>query len=254
MEGCSRESEKKEYIARVNDSYLHKEELNDLDSILNNSFSRNEIIKNWIDKELLYQEAVKKGVTDTEEFNRILNNSKRQLAVTLLLDQFLTENVEKPSNSELLDYYNNHKNDFVTRSTNYVLNSASFTNESSAIRFRSKLIDKNWENAIESFIDDSTMIQHTAMNVLSAVEIYPVKLLNLIEELNPGEVSIVLEEQKTKYSVVQLIDVLREGTIPPLDFIPDEVEARYIASKREEVLREYLKVLYSDNKIEIKEK
>ncbi len=92
------------------------------------------------------------------------------------------------------------------------------------------------------------------MNVLSKAEIYPIRLLNLVEELNPGEVSIVLEENNSKYSIVQLLHNFSEGTIPPMELIADQVEARYIAGKREEILSEYLKALYANNKIEIKEK
>jgi len=84
--GCNKEPEKKKYVARVNDTYLTEEELNELDSLFEDSSSRSEIIKRWVSKELLYQEAISKGITDDEEFNRIINNSRRELASSMLLN------------------------------------------------------------------------------------------------------------------------------------------------------------------------
>lgn len=252
--GCSKEPEKKEYVARVNDSYLIEEELNDFDSLFNGSFSRAEIINKWVEKELLFQEAIKLGLTGEEDFNRTINNSRRELASSLLINKYLSETIKKPGNTELQEFYDKHKNEFKSDEVIYIFNSASFYNENAAIKFRTKLVEENWESAIESLSDDNSLIEHSSMNVLSKAEIYPIRLLNLVEELNPGEVSIVLEENNSKYSIVQLLHNFSEGTIPPMELIADQVEARYIAGKREEILSEYLKVLYANNKIEIKEK
>lgn len=252
--GCSEQPEKKNYLARVNDSYLYEEDLNNLDSLLKNSFSRNELIKRWVDKELLYQQAEKVGITDEEEFSRIINNSRRELASSVLINNYLAENLMKPNNTELKEFYDGHKNEFKAGENIYVFNSSSFASENAAVKFRTKVVETNWEKAVESLSDDNSLIEKPNRNVLSKAEIYPVQLLKLIQELNPGEVSIVLEENSSKYSIVQLIQIFREGAIPPLEIVADEVEARYVSEKREEVFNEYLKKLYSDNQIEIKEK
>jgi hypothetical protein len=251
--GCSKEPEKKKYIARVNDSYLIEEDLSYIDSLLKYGFSRNEIVKNWVEKELLYQEAVKLGVTNEEKFNRTINNSRRELAFSFLINKYFTENLKKPNKTELQEFYDRHKNEFKADENIYVLNSASFKDENAAIKFRTKLVKGIWEKEMESHLDDTSLINHSNRSVLSKAEIYPLKLLNLIEELNPGEVSIVLEENETKYSVVQLVQTFRSGTAPPIELIADQVEAKYSAEKREEIFNDYLKKLYSDNQIEIKE-
>ncbi|NWF88178.1 MAG: hypothetical protein HXY50_01815, partial [Ignavibacteriaceae bacterium] len=74
--GCDKQPEKKNYIARVNDSYLTKEELSNLDSLFKGSFSRAELIDKWVDKELLFQQAEKLGITEDEEFLSVINNSR----------------------------------------------------------------------------------------------------------------------------------------------------------------------------------
>ena len=252
--GCNKEPEKKKYVARVNDTYLTEEDLNELDSLFQDSSPRSEIIKRWVNKELLYQEAISKGITDNDEFNRIINNSRRELASSMLLNKHLDDNLKKPSNVELQGFYDQHKNEFKTDENIYVFNSASFKNENSAIRFRTKLVETNWEEVIDNYAEDTLMISHRSGDGLSETEIYPIQLLNLIKELNPGEVSIVLEENSAKYSVIQLVQSFKKGAVPPLELVEDEVMARFISEKREEIFNKYLEELYSNNEIEIKEK
>ena len=252
--GCNKEPEKQKYIARVNDYYLTEEELSELDSLFQDSASRSEIIKRWVDKELLYQEAISTGINEDDEFNRIINNSRRELASSMLLNKHLEDNLKKPNDVELQGLYDQHKNEFKTEENIYVFNSASFKNENSAIRFRTKLVEANWEDVIENYVEDKSMISYRSGAALSEAEIYPIQMLNLIKELNPGEVSIVLEENFDKYSVIHLIQSFRKGAIPPLDLIEDEVMARFVSEKREEIIDKYLEELYSNNEIEIKEK
>lgn len=252
--GCNKERETKKYIARVNDAYLTEEDVSELDSLFERGFSRNEVIKKWIEKELLYQEAMKTGIADDDDFNRIINNSRRELASSMLLNSHLETSLKKPNNSQLQEFYNAHKSEFKIEENVYVFNSASFNNENTAIKFRTKLIETSWEKVIENYAKDKSLIEYKTSNALSQAEIYPIRLLNLIEELNPGEVSIVLEENADKYSVVQLLQIFRKGSNPPFEIIRDEVEARYIADKREQIFNEYVEELYSNNEVEIKEK
>ena len=156
--GCKKEPETKKFIARVNDAYLTEEDISELDSLFGRGFSRNEVIKKWIEKELLYQEAMKAGIADKDEFNRIINNSRRELASSMLLNLYLENNLKKPSNTELQEFYNVHKSEFQTEDNIYVFNSASFTNENAAIRFRAKLFETDWENVIENYKNDKTLI------------------------------------------------------------------------------------------------
>lgn len=251
--GCNKEPEVEKYIARVNNSYLTEEDVAELDSLFKQGFSRNELVKKWIEKELLYQEAVKLGITDRDDFNRIINDSRRELASTMLINSHLESSLEKPGNTELQDYYNLHKSEFKTEDNLYVFNLASFTNENTAIKFRTKLIESNWEKVIENYAEDKSLIEYNTSYALSKFEIYPLQLLNLIEQLNAGEVSIVLEQNADKYSVVQLLQIFRSGANPPFEIIRDEVESRFIADKRERMFDEFIEQLYSNNEIEIKE-
>jgi hypothetical protein len=252
--GCNKQPETKKYVARVNDAYLTEEDVADLDSLFEHGISKNELIKKWIEKELLFQEAVKTGITDGEEFNKIVNSSRRELASSMLLAKHLENKLKQPNSIELRDFFDKHENEFRTAERVFVFNSASFSDENTAIRFRTKLIEANWEDVIEDYSDNKSLITFQSNGTHSMTEIYPVKILNLIEALNPGEVSIVFEENPEKYTVIQLIQDFDKGTIPPLEVVKDEVAARYISEKGEEISNEYLEELQSKSEIEIKVK
>lgn len=252
--GCDKKSETKEYVARVNDSFLTEGDIQDLDSLYGNAFARNEIIKRWIDTELLYQEAEKKGITKDENFLRVINNSRKQLAAAFLKNNILDEKLEKPSISELSEYYEKHVNEFKADEETYVYNLVIFSNEAAAIKFRNKFFELGWDKTTEIFSEDKSLIEHSNNVALYKSNIYPIKLLNMIQELNPGEISIILESSPSKFYVVQLIQMFNKGNTLPFEIVQDRVEAQLVAQRSEEIFQDYLKELYSDNEVEIKER
>jgi hypothetical protein len=77
-------------------------------------------------------------------------------------------------------------------------------------------------------------------------------LNRIINELYPGEVSLIIPAENKNYLVVNLISRLEAGTIPPFDIIKEEVEKRFIAGRKAEMLKEYYENLYSSNEIDVK--
>ncbi|NWF90849.1 MAG: hypothetical protein HXY50_15500, partial [Ignavibacteriaceae bacterium] len=130
---------------------------------------------------------------------------------------------------------------------------ASFSDEVEAIKFRAKLLKNDWKKLLENYSKNEKLKDVKTEKTLSKYEIYPIELLNLLELLHPGEISIVLKENSNKYSIVQLLQVYERGAILPISAIHEKVEARYIADRREHLYSEYLKELYSNNEIEIKQ-
>ncbi len=125
---CTQPEEKPDtYIARVNNSYLTEAELNELvDSQFVSEKSRTVVIKNWVRQELLLQEAVKKGITETEEFKRTVENSKRQLAASLVLQNFAASSQLAVTKAELENYYKENQSSFRIPFTAYLYKSDKF--------------------------------------------------------------------------------------------------------------------------------
>ncbi len=253
INGCSKEKEKKNYIARVNNHYLTQKEFS---SFANNesekNFYRNEIIRNWINQEVLYQEAEKKGILKDDDFNVILQNEKKELAVSLLIRNFFDSNKPKFEQKDIEDYYNKHQNEFQVFQDSYFLNLIDFNNENDAIKFRSLILESDWNKALNIFKNDSSITKVKTAILLNESQIYPAPLQRIVSDLSPQEVSIVLNFQPGYFTVVQELQKFNKGTILPFNVSKDIAEKRLISQLKNDNFKSYINDLYSNNNIEIK--
>ncbi len=251
--GCGKDESKTEYVAKVNDSYLTSEELSEIIDTMNTSrFYRNEIVRNWINRELLYQEAMKQGILDQEKYARILNNSKKELAASTLISRFFDMTQINYDNQDLENYYDSSGDDFKLLHNGYLINEIDFFNEDNAVKFRNAAVEKSWTDALSDIEKDSSVVYEKTRKFLYEYEINPSNLARILKELNPGEFSVIINEGDSSFYLVQLLGSYSEGTIPPFDIIKEEVEKRYTAKKREEALNQYIKELYTNNEIKIR--
>ena len=251
--GCQESTENKDYVARVNDSYLSGSDLLEiLDSANVDDNSKAEVIRNWILKELLYQEAVSEGILDEKKFKSILEKSKKELAGTLLLKNFSSNVTLDYQPQEVEEYYNRNKIEFGLGSNSFKLNIATFNNENNAVQFRSVLLSSGWNLALKQHSQDSTLQKVSSGILLSEQDIYPQKLARIVNGLHPLEISIVISDDAGYYTVVQVLNNFTKGTAPPFDAIKENVEERFIANKKKQILDNYIDELYSKSEIEIK--
>ena len=250
---CSEQQRKDDYIARVNESYLTREEFASLvDTSKLNSFQKEQIIKNWIYNELLFQEAVKDGIVGNEDFNRIVKNSERQLAAAMLLKDFSDSEELDFSDQDLIEYYENNKSYFLANSNSYLINRAYFKDEDRAIRFREFVLANDWDKSVELFIEDSSLHRCETSKLIEESNIYPLQLARIISDLYPNEISIVITEKPGYYSVIQLLNKYPKETILPFESTKELVARRFVDEKKNEIIENYLIELYSQNEIEIK--
>jgi PBP1b-binding outer membrane lipoprotein LpoB len=260
LSGCGKEPAGTGYVARVNNSYLMENDLNELIDTTygiiyspekDNNFYREEIIRGWIDKELLYQQAVKEKITDSDDFNKIMENTKKTLAGSLLLKRVSDDYNVAANPGDVEKFYQSRPEEFKLFINSYLLNIVSFNSEEEAIKFRNIVVQTNWETALNRAEKESLIFAQKAGVLLEEDEIYPVGLKNLIGALYPHEVSIVFKSASS-FIVAQLLEKYPEGTIPPFHLIKSKVERRFIAIEKQKFVSEYIKNLYADNEIEIK--
>ena len=250
---CTKEQKKDDFIARVNDSYLTREEFSSLvDTTILNPAQKDQIIKNWIYQEILYQKATEEGITKQEDYQNILKISSYELAAAMLIEDYLSGVEINYSDDDLKNYFEQNKNYFRAASDLYLLNKVAFRSEEKAIKFRTLALESDWKKSVNVFSSDSTMLKNAASDLVEVNNIYPVQLSRIIKEFYPEEISIVITEKPEYYSIVQLLNKFGKETIPPFDIIKSKIEKRFLAEKKKVLVEEYLKELYSKNEIEIK--
>jgi len=250
--GCGEEHKKTDYVARVNDSYLSKEKLlSMIDTTSSSNFYRNEVIRKWINREVLYQEAVKEGILDKEDYKSLITKTERELAATFVLNQYVLNEKINFDPVDIITFYEENQNDFKLSINTYYLNMIHFSNEDRAVEFRSVLLNSDWQNSINIFSVDTTIISSKSNVLLKEQDIYPVKVLRVVKRLHPLEISIVIYEKRGYYSIVQVLGKYPKGSLPPFDVIKENIIKRYLEEKRKKIIEDYIKNLYSKNNIEL---
>jgi hypothetical protein len=252
--GCGKEPDRTDYVAKVNNAYLTRDELNNMldSSFRNDNFYRDELIRNWINRELLYQEAVKEGIPDEEEFKKVISDSHKELAASYLLNRYYEEENIAPEEEEISDYYKKFPDQFKILNTAYRINKAVFKTENKAVEFRYTVLETDWEMAAEKFLNDPDLISSESGKFVYQYDLYPLSLLKVASELYPDELSIILPYKEEKYFLIQMIEKYSEGTIPPLEVIKGQVINRLSYQKKEALIKDYIKELYSNNDIDVK--
>jgi hypothetical protein len=251
--GCGKKQEPAPFIARVNDAHLTSEQFSSLaDTNKNVLLFEDEIIRRWIDRELLYQQAIKQGITEEEEFQNILKETEKQAAVSLFIKNFFDQNPPVFDQKEFEEFYNNNSGEFLLPYQSYAVNYIKFSNDDKASLFRNSAVELGWSRAYNIFKGDPSIVEEENNRFYYEHEIAPLSMLRMVKELNPLEISIILQDYEENFFLVQVLDKYSEGTIPPLEVIKEHVAQRYIAAKSEKLLRDYIKNLYHKNEIEVK--
>jgi len=252
LTGCGKEQPKTEYVARVNDAYLTKKELASLiDTTMVNTLHKSEVIRNWVNREILFQQAENEGILQKDDYQRVVKNSGKELAGVLLLDSYISSVTINFEQRDLINYFDENSNDFKLADNSYLLNIIHFSNEDRAVEFRSLVLDSDWQKAMNIFYGESAIISNENKVLLKEQDVSSIKVLRVVKRLHPLEISIVISETEGYYTVVQVLEKYLIGSLPSYNVIKQDVEKRYLAERRKELLENYIKDLYSQNEIEV---
>jgi len=252
LNSCSQESKSNKYIAKINNEILTEEQLKTaLSDEMNKGKYREEYIRNWIETEVLFQEAQKKGITDDKQFNALLERSKKELAVALFLKKLSEEDKIELTDDEINKYYEDHKEEFRLEEDAYLINIIEIGDFDKAVEFRNRLLESDWNNAGKSVKNDPGILSNETMRFYYRYQLQPVSLLRALNNLGENEVSVVIETEPSKFSIVQMITKYNANSIPPIDVVKDEIISRLSAIKEKDFLKDYIDKLITDHNPEI---
>lgn len=211
---------------------------------------RKELIKEWVENEMLYREAVKNEVDKDDEFNFILESSRRHLAGSIQLRNVLKSELNNISDSELRAYYEDFKNDFILPADAFAYNIASFGSKSDAINFR-KLALENWNEAIGLY--NQKLINESFIEFEYIFNIRPVNLLRVLNKMYINEVSVILNLTDSVFTIAQLKERFEKGELPKFESVKEEVRNRYRIKLKQQLYKDYIDGLYAKYDVVISE-
>lgn len=257
--GCSKKNKTvdtgEKVYARVNDAELTESGLRELvPSDFYNTLTpdhKKEIVQEWVNNELLYQEALKLKIDRDPEIVSILNNSKRNLLRNELLERSLSD-VKAPEDKELQKYYEDHKKNFILHEREFKVRYAAFDTRKDAEDFWKKVkarmgfseltIEMSKDPSARSGGDIGTlsedMVEPSVWESINATA----KKYGLVKISDPFKVS-------TGWACLIVDDIYEAGSAKPLDTIREQVLDMYMVDKREEARKGLFKQLSSKARI-----
>lgn len=178
--------------------------------------------------------------------------SEREILKSLWLKKYLSEKIKPVTSKELEAYYNSKPEAFKLLQEAVILNQVYLTQYDRAIQFRGALLESDWNKTLKAFANDSSLTSSSSNELVYNYQIEAGNLLNIISELQPDEVSLVVPVQKNLFTVVQLLQKLHKEEVPPFVSIKREVEKTFLDEKQKQMIEEHLKELYTQNDIDIK--
>ncbi len=200
VNGCATNSGS--VVARVGNAKLTKAELiaQIPEELKVNQENLPFLLEKWINSELLYQEAVRQGLTKDEKLKYQAQQLAKEFIVNALLEQE-AKKVKIPS-SELLAYFNQYKEDFMNevKIRRIVLQSEDLAERTLAeIKDGANFSQLAKERSIEQTQDKGEPSRFFGRGITEPT------LEEAIFALKPGEVSEVMQTSEG-YQIIQLVE------------------------------------------------
>ncbi len=216
---------------------------NDLELYIENIKKENNLKS---DKEL--RNALLKQGINYEEWKKQLEN---QILQQKLIQHEMGDKV-KVENRELLDYYNNHKDEFKEEAV-YTLQAIFISNErpnTEEIKKKIKELLKKEEftKVAEEYSDEPLKKLKGELGVFKESELAK-EILSVVKNLKKGEISDWIA-YKNGWLIVKLSDFSPEK-IPEFKEIQEKIRQKLFFEKRQEFLKEYIKKLRKEAYIKI---
>ena len=237
--GCSSVNKQKgdnAIVARVGKSVLLASEINqELPGRLSKSIRLDEkknYVRRWINTEVLYQEAQKRGYGHLPEIERELKSVKKSLLANKLLEKEFPKKPEIPD-STIRKYYLENKDGFVRNQNEIHLGFILFQQKKNAEKFANLLKSgKSFGNAVKITLPKGDQSQEWDRGYISENNI-PLFISGVVKHT---KIRGIVGPRKTEggFYVLQVLDRKKKGSYRGLE----EVRPRIVALLQEEKMRE----------------
>jgi EpsD family peptidyl-prolyl cis-trans isomerase len=253
---CAKKGEEKgPYLAKVGNVKITQadleKEMKNLPSfaqkIFEGSGGKERFLNELIKKELLYQEALKKGLDKDADYLKRVEDFKKITLIGKLLEKEM-ESKAKVSDQDVKDYYEKHKGDFAVgqiRASHILVKTEE---EARKILERLKKGEDFAKIAKKSSIDSGSAKNGGDLGFFSAGQMVP-EFEAAAVKLKPGEIS---EPVRTKfgYHIIKVTDK-KVGKSVEFEKVKNYISQRLSAEKQKGVFDSYIDELKKKYPVEI---
>lgn len=255
--GCRTKESPKTAVARIDGQTLTLEEIR---SHFDTAQGISEVhlqqyIQRWLVDELLYREAVRRGLDRSDDISHRLEDIRRQLAISALLDhEIYTEQTAKSSEKEVGDYYEAHRNEFVLTQDVALMSYVLFNDRDAATSFRNSVLrGTSWNQALNKVLTSSQQPQSV---VARADSVYDTQA-----SLQPSELWRVASNgskdpsfpvsTRNGYYVLAVWKFAKQGQVGDLHFVEGDIRDRLAIDRRKRAYESMLENLRARYSVEV---
>ena len=237
--GCSPPPDPEPFVARVGNAKLTEAEIADLlqdrSAFLDSADAVSQIVEQWVTNELLYQEALARGLRGDPDVRTLLSDNERSVLIDALVTRFLdTEIGEGPDEAAIQTYYEQHRLQLALREPYVRIRHRVFTNPDSAEFARRALYAVPLPGSEATGQPNTTGVQDDVFYPEAHVFAASPGLNTLLRDLNPGDVRLVTTPDSL-YHVVQLLDRMPSGTVPNREMVRETIRERLAIEMRKQL-------------------
>lgn len=244
--------EKEILVAQVGESKLTQKQLDKHLGIFTGRTSfREEYIRDWIESELLFQISNEGNLLNENNYFSIIGKSKKNLAASIAIKDYLQNHPARYSDTELKKYFNKNKEDYSFFSDAYILNYVLFRDEEDAIEFRNKAISDSWNRALSGLKNNNALLDNHQEKTFKLEDIQSKRIIRILKKLYKKEISFVIKTELNQYCIVQQIDIIRKNSIPKFKYIKESIQKTYMVIKQQELVKNYIDSLMATKNVKI---
>jgi parvulin-like peptidyl-prolyl isomerase len=241
-------------IARVNDSVLLEEELNNsIPEFFGDLYSdggKKEYVKQWVENELLYQKALEEGLQWDEEIQRKIVQFQHMLLEEEILRKHL-DGMVRITYEDISEYYAGNIELFTQDENEYRLARLVLQSEEIA-----RAVVEELSVAPERY--DELIMEEAYRGKIIVVDLgfYPAGELaetfgDKIEEYGVGKVSQIVKTSPGSCYVLRIMEYREKGYVRELSEVEEQIQSVLLRTKSDKVKQEWINELKEEADIEI---
>lgn len=215
-----------------------------------------EYARRWLNDEILYREAIQRGLENDESVLGQLERTRRQLAINALLQQEVyTERSLACTPEEVAQYYQAHQREFALSTDVGLISYVVFRDRDAANMFRGAVLRGTpWSEAVRQMASDPQQAQLVIGRMdsayVTASTLMPVELWRVTSAATRPEPSFPVSTNEGFYVLIRW-NMMRQGQIADLQYVEPDIRARLGVERRKNAYNALLAKLRSKHTVEL---
>lgn len=209
-------------------------------------------LRRWIADELLYREAVRRGLDQSPAVQRRLEEQRRTIIIQELLDaEIYRAAASGPSDDDVQRYYDQYRSSFELSEPVILASLAVFEDRTKASEFRNDVLRGTaWSSAVRAEPHAASIRARTDSVYFTEARMLPRELWRVASTLSPRNPSFPISTDEG-FTIVQVWSVQRAGSASDLPYVRDEIVNRLTVERRQRAYRSLVEDLRSRSAVDI---